>query len=63
MSDTKQPAPVARKGYGGEVIFEDTRQTVAWCGDNGHGIKGFELAKRIADSWNRNAKKVTKEKA
>lgn len=63
MSGTNNPFPSARKviamdkGYGGEVIFEDTRETVAWCGDNGHGIKGFELAKLIADLWNQNVAK------
>lgn len=66
MSKAKQPAPAARKvivmdkGYGGEIMFQDTRDSIAWCGDsNGHGIKGYKLAKLIADMWNQNAERLS----
>lgn len=58
MSETSNRKVLAiDKGYGGEVIFEDTRHTVAWCGDNGHGIEGFEIARL----WNENAARCKEE--
>ncbi len=64
MNDTSNPKIESRKvhamdcGNGGLIGFDNTRDTVAWCGDNGHRILGFEVAKVIARLWNENAEKV-----
>ncbi len=67
MNDTSKPKIESRKvhaidyGNGGQIGFDDTRDTVAWCGDNGHGIKGFEIAKVIIRLWNENAARCKEE--